>query len=183
MAMKEPAEPISARKRGTRFGFPLFWAFSGRKGHSLAEVLAVFAILAILSAMAYPAVGGLLSSRAGTQEAARAEARNVARWIERTLQKACLHHRALNFKYLVGYQEKVMILWFNPAGYETYGTNGRCLVRFMSTSTQDRCYSPMWHTMTPAFTLSFHVPGKLKQKVAEIAVSGYCSVSLTEFFP
>lgn len=107
----------------------------------------------------------------------------VKRWLDRTLQKACLHRRALNFKYLTGYQDKIMILWFNPSEYAYYRTGGRCLVYYKSTSTQDRCYTPMWHTMTPAFTLSFHVPGKKKQKVAEIAVSGYCSVSLKEFFP
>lgn len=141
------------------------------------------AIVIILSAMIYPAVEGLLSSRTGTQEAALAEARMVEKWLDRTLQQACLHHRALNFKYLSGYQDRIMILRFNPSEYVYYRTGGRCLIRYMSTSTQDRCYSPAWHTMTPAFTLSFHVPGKTKQKVAEIAVSGYCSVSLTEFFP
>jgi hypothetical protein len=146
-------------------------------------VLAVLSIAVILSGIFYPAAAGLLSSRTGTQEAARAEARMVCRWIERVLQKGCLHHRALNFKYLSGYRDEVKILWFNPSEYETCRTGGRCLVRFKSTATQDRCYTPAWHTMTPAFTLSFHVPGESKQKVAEIAVSGYCSVALTEFFP
>lgn len=181
--MREPAEPTGARKRGAPKGLPLFWLFPGRKGHSLIEVLAVMAIVTILFAMFYPAAGGLLSIRTGTQEAARAEARNVRRWLSRTLQKACLHNRAFNFKYLSGYRDELKILWFYPSEYETYATGGRCLIRYMSTATQDRCYTPMWHTMTPAFTLSIHVPGKSKQKVAEIAVSGYCSVSLTEFFP
>ncbi len=181
--MRGSADPEDGRERGTRSGFPFFWVLSGRKGHSLAELLAVLAMVAILSATVYPAVGGLLSSRAGTPQAARAEAKRAARWIERTLQVACLHRRALNFKYLSGYRDRIMILWFNPAEYDYYRTEGRCLVRYKSTSTQDRSYTPMWHTMTPAFTLSFHVPGPLKQKVAEIAVSGYCSVSLTEFFP
>ena len=181
--MGKPAETSAVRKRGARSGLPLFWFFSGRRGHSLAEILAVLAIVTVLSATAYPAVGGLLSSRTGTPEAARAEARMVKKWLDRTLQHACLQHRAFNLKYLSGYQNKIMILWFNPSEYTYYRTGGRCLVRFMSTSTQDRCYTPMWHTMTPAFTLSFHVPGGTKRKVAEIAVSGYCSVSLTEFYP
>jgi len=181
--MREPAEPKGARNRGARFGLPLFWVFSGRRGYSLAEVLAVLAVVTVISAMFLPAAGGLLSSRTGTSEAARMEARMVKRWLDRTLQQACLHHRVLNFKYLSVYQDKIMILRFNPSEYDYYRTGGRCLIRYMSTATMDRCYSPTWHTMTPAFTLSFHVPGRSKQKVAEIAVSGYCSVSLTEFFP
>lgn len=179
--MREPAEPVEESARGARTGLPLFWG--GRKGFSLAELLAVLAIGAILSGILYPAASGLLSSRTGTQESARAEARRVGRWIERVLQKGCLHQRAFNLKYLSGYRDEIMILWFNPSEYETYNTGGDCLVRFKSTATQDRCYTPAWHTMTPAFTLSFHVPGESKQKVAEIAVSGYCSVALTEFFP
>lgn len=179
--MREPVEITGVLDGGARNGLPHFRVFPDRRGYSLAELLVILAIVAILSAMVLPAAEGLLSSTAGTPEAARREARMVEKWLNRTLQQACLHHRALNFKYLSGYQDKIMILRFNPSEYAYYRTGGRCLVRYKSTSTQDRCYSPAWHTMTPAFTLSFHVPGGTKQKVAEIAVSGYCSVSLTEF--
>ncbi|HAK41288.1 MAG TPA: hypothetical protein DCM24_05680 [Synergistaceae bacterium] len=180
--MREPVDDgITASKRGAHYRLPAFRASRARRAYTLIETAVVLSIVIAVSFTLSPIVTGLISQRAGSELAARAEARNMARWIERTFQKACLHRRAFNVKYLSGFRQELLILWFNPSEYERYQTNGRCLVYFKSTSTQDRCYTPAWHTMTPAFTLYVYTPGKSKKKIAEIAVSGYCSVSLTEF--
>lgn len=180
--MREPVDDrITGSKRGAGNGLPAYRAPRARKAYTLVETAVVLSIVIAISFTVSPIVTGLISQRAGSELAARAEARNMARWIERTLQKACLHRRAFNVKYLPGFRQEFLILWFDPPEYERYQTNGRCLVYFKSTSTQDRCYTPAWHTMTPAFTLYVYTPGRSKKKIAEIAVSGYCSVRLTEF--
>jgi len=156
---------------------PTFCARS-RRGFSLIETVVVLSLVAALSLAFTPIVMGLISERAGSEAAARCEARNLTRHIERVLMKACLHRRAFDVKYLSGFKKEFLILWYNPSEYERYQTGGRCLVYFKSTVAQSKCYTPTWHTMTPAFTLYIYTPGK--KKVAEIAVSAYCSVKLTE---
>jgi len=166
-------------QRGAVFRLPAFSRVSRSRAYALVELAVVASIIAVMSLTLYPVAGGILSNRAGSETAARAEARNMTRWIERTLQKACLHRRAFDVRYLSGFREEILIQWFNPAEYERYRTNGRCLVYFKSTVNQKKCYTPAWHTMTPAFTLYIFTPDK-KKKVAEIAVSAYCGINLTE---
>ena len=102
--------------------------------------------------------------------------------MNRILQTACLRQRAFDIEHQPGFKDNILIHWYNPSEYESYSTGGRCTVYFKTTSCR-RCYSPLWHTISPAFTISLHVPETAKRKVAEIAVSVYCRVLLTEFFP
>ena len=149
-----------------------------KRAFSLIETAVVLSLVAALLLAFSPIVTGLMSERAGSEAAARREARNLTRHIERDLMRACLRRRAFDVKYLSGFKKEFLILWYNPSEYERYQTGDRCLVYFKSTVAQSKCYTPTWHTMTPAFTLYVYTPGK--KKVAEIAVSAYCSVRLTE---
>ena len=177
--MPEPIdEEIEGPSRGAGKGLPAFWSPRSRRAFTLVEAVVVLSLMAALSLTFYPIMAGLLSQRAGSEQAARAEARKLTRHLERTLMRALLHRRAFDVQYLSGFRKEFLVHWYNPSEYERYQTNGRCLVYFKSTAAQSKCYTPTWHTMTPAFTLYIYTPGK--KKVAEIAVTGYCSVRLTE---
>ena len=177
--MPEPIdEEIEGPSRGAGKGLPAFWSPRSRRAFTLVEAVVVLSLMAALSLTFYPIMAGLLSQRAGSEPAARAEARKLTRHLERTLMRALLHRRAFDVQYLSGFRKEFLVHWYNPSEYERYQTNDRCLVYFKSTAAQSKCYTPTWHTMTPAFTLYIYTPGK--KKVAEIAVSAYCSVRLTE---
>ncbi|HRW88178.1 MAG TPA: hypothetical protein P5261_07135 [Thermovirgaceae bacterium] len=180
--MKGSAEPGPEKGRGAPGGLPVFSPRNRLKGYSIAELLVVLLLVSMFAAMLYPVVGGLLASRTGTPESARMEAKRVERWLNRILQTACIRQRPFDIVHQAGYKDNILVHWYNPSEYERYRTGGRCTVYFKTTSCS-RCYSPRWHTMSPAFTMSFHVPEKEKRKVAEIVVSVYCRVLLTEFFP
>ncbi len=177
--MRVPNNRSGDNTRGGVSGPPAFSRVPRKRGYTIAELAVVASIIAVMSLTFSPVAGWILFGGSGSETAARAEAGNVARWMERTLQRACLHRRAFDVRYLSGFREELLIQWYNPAEYERYRTNGRCLVYFKSTVNQKKCYTPAWHTMTPAFTLYVFTPDK-KKKVAEIAVSAYCGVNLTE---
>jgi len=173
-------------KKGPARG-PKFFPSTGKKkrAFSLVELLLCIAMWSVLAGILLLSldVGILTVKSEGSvvrPSVALRESKNIYRWLQRVIIKACMERRAFQVKYYSGYRDFIRIQWFDPLETETYRTEGRCWVAFESSNNLFYSYNPSWHTMTPAFTLKISNGQKSGQVVSRISVSPYCLVTLKE---
>jgi len=171
--------------RGPTRGPKFFLSLRKNKAFCLLELLLCVAMWSILAGIVFITFDeGLLGIKSETQmvkpSVALREARNIQRWLQRNIIKACMKRRAFQVKYYSGYRDYIRIQWFDPIETETYRTEGRCWVAFESSKNFFYSYNPSWHTMTPAFTLKIRNGKNKGSVVSRISVSAYCLVSLKE---
>ncbi|MGC9372410.1 MAG: hypothetical protein ACP5DY_03730 [Thermovirgaceae bacterium] len=187
--MKQRGDETFDSQAGTRVGSPLFlWGKPSvfrnrpRKAYSLLEFLVC---LLLWSALAGAILVTFLPPHleAHRNRVALREGEHIARWIQRSLIKACIERRAFDIKYYSGRRDFMRIQWYSPPEQETYRTDGKCWIQFDTRGWVRPRYSPAWHTMTPAVTLKIYTSGDRydpQPPVAKITVSGYCLVSFRE---
>ncbi len=187
--MRQRGDEAFNYKAGTRVGPPLFlWEKASvsrnrpRKAYSFLELLVC---LLLCSALAGAMLATFLPAHLEQhrKRVAVQEGENIARWIQRSLIKACIERRAFDIKYYSGRRDFMRIQWYSPPEQETYRTDGKCWVQFDTKGWVRPRYSPAWHTMTPAVTLKIYTSGDKYDPgppVGEITVSGYCLVSFRE---
>lgn len=187
--MKQRGDEAFASKAGTLVGPPLFlWRKPSlfrnrpRKAHFLLELLVcLFLWSALAGAILVTFLPPYLEKH--RNRVALREGEYIARWIQRSLIKACIERRAFDIKYYSGRRDFMRIQWYSPPEQETYRTDGKCWIQFDTQGRVQPRYSPAWHTMTPALTLKVYAGGDKNDPrgpVGRITVSGYCLVSFHE---
>jgi len=187
--MNQRGDEACNSKAGTRVGSPLFsWKNPSlfrnrpRKAYSLLELLVCLLLCSVLAgAILVTFLPSHLEEH--RRRVALREGEQVARWIQRSLIKACIERRAFKIKYYSGRSDFIKIQWYSPPIQEKYELRGKCWIQFDTRGSVSPRYSPAWHTMTPALTLKIYTSGDkndLHPPVARITVSGYCLVSFRE---
>ncbi|AER66258.1 hypothetical protein Tlie_0523 [Thermovirga lienii DSM 17291] len=179
---KIPQDLKGGPARGPKFFLP---RRQRKRAFSLVELLLCIAMWSVLAGILLLSLDvGILTVK--SEEAvvkpsvALRESKNIYRWLQKVMIKACIERRSFQVKYYSGYRDFIRIQWFDPLETETYRTEGRCWVAFESSKNLFYSYAPAWHTMTPAFTLKISNGQKNGQVVSRISVSPYCLVTLKE---
>lgn len=151
-----------------------------RRGLSLQELLVVLLISSVL----FGGVALSFSSLAGgqpTPQEVRREGQFAAQWLQRIFYKALLSGRSFAFRISPSVpQSDLRIYWSNPTEVEVYDGKGQAWFTNHSSLMPFCIYSPLWNTISPAFTVEVGSSPKRRHPLHYIVVSPYCRVSYRE---
>ena len=165
-----------AAKRGSPWVLPL----CRRRGLSLAELLVTLLILSVLFGGAALSFSSLAGGRPSPQEVRR-EGQFAAQWLQRVFYKALLSGRSFAFRLSPSVPQRYLrIYWSNPTEVEVYDGKGQAWFTNHSSSLAFCTYSPLWNTISPAFTVEVGSSPEQRRPLHYIVVSPYCRVSYRE---
>ena len=165
-----------AEKSGSPRGLPLH----RRRGLSLVELLVVLLLSSVLFGVIALSFSPLAGSRPSPQEVRR-EGQFAAQWLQRVFYKALLSGRSFAFRISPSVPQRYLkIYWSNPSEVEVYDGKEQAWFVNHSPSMPFCIYSPLWNTISPAFTVEVGPSPERRHPLHYIVVSPYCRVSYRE---
>ncbi len=111
----------------------------------------------------------------------RREGKLAAQWLQRVFHKALLSGRSFSFQLSSAKPQKnLKIHWSNPTEVEVYDGKGQAWFINHSSKTPYCTYSPLWNTISPAFTVEVGPSSERRRPLHYIVVSLYGRVSFRD---
>ena len=145
-------------------------------GFSLVELLAALCISGVLAGSAGLALQAGLPWK-NPESAAVRQAEAVQRWLDASLERGLLEQRSFSLRLPATPSQKLSLTWQGEAftQSEVYDSRGECDFAVRGGSPVAVAYSPSYHTVSPAFTLSVFPTGK-RAPLRQVVVSAYARV-------
>ena len=141
-------------------------------------------VVLLLSSVLFGGITLSFSSLAGSQPSpqdVRREGKFAAQWLQRIFYKALLSGRSFAFRISPSVPQKdLRIYWSNPTEVEVYDGKGQAWFTNHSSFMPFCIYSPLWNTISPAFTVEVGSSSAQRRPLHYIVVSPYCRVSYRE---
>ena len=148
-----------------------------RRGLSFVELLVVL----LLSSVLFGGIALSFSSFTGSQPSpqdVRREGKFAAQWLQRIFYKALLSGRSFAFRISPSVPQRYLkINWSNPSEVEIYDGKEQAWFTNHSSAMAFCVYSPLWNTISPAFTVEVGSSRERRHPLHYIVVSPYCRVS------
>ena len=159
-------------RRGGPEGPPLL----KRRAFTLVELLSVLLLFAIVG-------GGIsiaaVSSWIGppSEETVIREGKWAAHWLQRVFYKAMMHRKSFVFRLSPSVPQQKLVIHWVDGEKEVYDREGRVWFTNHSAVMSNCTFSPLWNTVSPAFTIEVGTSSKKRRPVRYIIVNPYCRVA------